>query len=1546
MSRSGTLKSLVSRVLIILLLAVALSGVLTVIAAQTASAAVPINRSRITYLIYPTIGYPAIVKCGDMFTIEFDPRAQNWSQGLPSMGNFQVSATTTNSASPVTKTLPVDNVQIDYSTHWPEYSASRQPNAKIYQVTVQIPESVPVHLYDLTVSAKNQQTGQVLTDAQPHALQTVAQYKTDVKFAQLTDIHVWGPELSYPTCEKHERNYRHANYSETDGYGAAYYHKTIQQMNIQKPDFIVYTGDYDYSQQWLYQQDYSDFSAYKNSPWNGKYYEPWFEMDWFYQETLALNVPVFMVPGNHDTYARYNWDNSKLEEDYLSSWRKLFGPTYSSFQYGPDDGSGYHFTGVCTDDWSSTDRNLHWLIPNKLLRPGKWQGQVQSGGDAFEAGWTQARENAVDESKFGGELLWAKQDLQANSGDAMRVLLLHHDPWKSGGSGVMFDNVYGTGGEGAGRLALIKLARENHVSMVLSGHDHFDDWGSLPWEGGGPAGTTEFVNTTSVQFQDSSDTANGWRYPGYKMLHVNGGIVVNDYYKPAAEEEGGAVTRVSWPSYAGTVVGGQSNFSAMVNPAVQQVWTTGTDTASCQISNNLCGQVTSDGSWSGDIKGAGMEFAMPYLTGGYYYTVTNGAFSEIYDNSTTGPTSRICEVATDVDHGPAENSPTNKTVTVAKSATPDVTPPACTTFQINGGAPTTDVADVTLTNDASDAESGMMDMMISNDDPTFTGCQWQRYEASTGWRINEMAGLRTVYIKFRDAAMPSNVSAPMSASISMIGDPPTILDISPEPAHVGDTVTITGTDFGTPATPVDNVTFCGLQADVTSWNNTAIQCVIPEGAYTGTVAVETDAGTATIAYQVLPEVLSLTPGFGYNNAPVQIVDLEGSGFYVIPGGHPIVTISKGPNTILATNVVLNSAQSLSCKFDITDAEVGDWDVFVQNVDGGGDILPSGFYIDYPAPAPTAISPTGGDNTGKVNATITGNWFRAGCDVWMASGGTEIAGQSIVYVSPTKVTCSFDLTGAAGGKYDVCVENDDLEYGTITGGFTVNTPPVVTGVSPSTGKPGDTVTITGTAFGGSQGTSTLIIGNVPATPTSWTDTKITATVPPGASTGAVVVNTPQGESNPKAFTVVNPVWYLAEGTTAWGFGTYITIENPNAQAVSAKITYMIPAAAGTAGKAKLGATRTITLPAQSQTTVNPAQDLSGPTDFSTKVECLNGKTIAVDRTMTWTGPGAPSPEGHCSIGATGPTTAWYLPDGSSNWGFETWTMVQNPGNTAAKVTLTYMIDGVGPRAVNKTVAANSRATFGMAADVGAVDASVKVASDQPVIAEGSMYRNNRREGTCSIGATGPATDYFLSEGTTAYGFTSYVLVQNPNSSSVDVTLTYMTPQGPKKQPAFAMTAGSRETIRVNDVLPGTDFSTQVAGNKPIIAARSMLWGAGTPLGEAAHSTVGLSSPHMAFYLPDGQTSGGYQTYTCVQNPNPGAVTVKVTYMTPTGTGNVTFNDEIAANSRKTYTMADKLASGRAAVMVQSLDGARPIMVERPMYWNSRGAGTDTIGGFTD
>jgi hypothetical protein len=508
-------------------------------------------------------------------------------------------------------------------------------------------------------------------------------------------------------------------------------------------------------------------------------------------------------------------------------------------------------------------------------------------------------------------------------------------------------------------------------------------------------------------------------------------------------------------------------------------------------------------------------------------------------------------------------------------------------------------------------------------------------------------------------------------------------------------------------------------------------------------------------------------------------------------------------------------------------------------------------------------------------------------------------------------------------------------------------PAITGISPAQGPIGTSVIVTGSHFGSAQGSSTVTFSGVQAPVTSWSDTRLVVTVPQGASTGPVVVTTSEGVSNgDRQFTVTRPIWYLAEGSTAWGFSTRIAIENPNYEDVNARITYFNPPPAGASGKGIVTA-KNVRLPARSQTTIDPSGDLPYQTDFSTTVECLEGKTIAVDRTMTWTGPGAPSPEGHCSVGTDAPSMTWYLPEGSSNWGFETWTLVENPNATDAVVTITYMTAGGGQNSFTRTVKAYSRQSYGMAADMGAVDASVKVTSTVPVIAEESLYRNNRREGSCSIGATSPATAWFLAEGTTAWGFTTYVLIQNPNPEPANVTLTFMTPWGAKQQPAFTMSPGSRQTVRLNDIpaVANTDVSTMVTSDKPVVSERAMYWGAGTPLGEACHASIGFSQPHGTFYLPDGQAGDGCETYTLVQNPNPEAVKVQVCYLTPTGEIDTMFEDEIPARSRKTYNMAD-VQTGRNAIVVRSLDGTKPVMVERSMYWAHRGAGTNTVGAYED
>jgi len=66
------------------------------------------------------------------------------------------------------------------------------------------------------------------------------------------------------------------------------------------------------------------------------------------------------------------------------------------------------------------------------------------------------------------------------------------------------------------------------------------------------------------------------------------------------------------------------------------------------------------------------------------------------------------------------------------------------------------------------------------------------------------------------------------------------------------------------------------------------------------------------------------------------------------------------------------------------------------------------------------------------------------------------------------------------------------------------PPAITCLSRNSGYPGATITILGTNFGASEGTSTVTFNGTAATPASWSATSITVPVPKGATSGTIVV----------------------------------------------------------------------------------------------------------------------------------------------------------------------------------------------------------------------------------------------------------------------------------------------------------------------------------------------------------------------------------------------------------------------------------------------------------
>jgi YD repeat-containing protein len=103
---------------------------------------------------------------------------------------------------------------------------------------------------------------------------------------------------------------------------------------------------------------------------------------------------------------------------------------------------------------------------------------------------------------------------------------------------------------------------------------------------------------------------------------------------------------------------------------------------------------------------------------------------------------------------------------------------------------------------------------------------------------------------------------------------PNIGNIAPDSARVGDSVTVTGTNFGTLQ---GRVSFNGTNGIPASWSNTQIVVPVPTGATTGSVVVTQGGASNSISFTVIPppSITGISPTSGPVN---KLVTVSGSGF--------------------------------------------------------------------------------------------------------------------------------------------------------------------------------------------------------------------------------------------------------------------------------------------------------------------------------------------------------------------------------------------------------------------------------------------------------------------------------------------------------------------------------------------------------------------------------------------------------------------------------------------------------------------------------------------
>ncbi|MGM0752865.1 MAG: metallophosphoesterase family protein [Bacillota bacterium] len=460
---------------------------------------------KVNQIIYPLFATPAIKKKGEALTLKIDTQGKE-------AGSWSVKLKQTNHSSLNSEyELPVKSIQ-QGDSHWKDSSS-------IVNVTVTIPEGTPQKLYDLEVAYTG--NGQRTTDEQPHSVKVVDEYNKDFTFLHLTDTHIGSPrnlgDPEDPSSIDPALAKEAGMWDPDPKKRWLYLQKAIKEVNLKNPDFVVVTGDLMYGQ--MNPQEYI------------------YEYEETYKMLQKLNVPVYIVPGNHDYYAQ-----DATLTDGAKYWEKYFGPQYFSFDYGPYA----HFIGYNSFDWHKFDRS-----GNGTVSVPTWGGQIRE-----------------------EQLNWVKEDLQRNGQTAesgqIRGLFSHHNPlwrdreiwpqddpevqnyWKQYDEkhnpqrletlvlgeklGIKYDQQW----HGENAKELISVMKENNVTLSLHGHTHIDN---VTKEDG-----ILYTTTTAIEL-----TGKPW--VGFRDFSVQGGQIESYNY-----EEPGHST----PVYQdGDTKGGTMSFDAV-----------------------------------------------------------------------------------------------------------------------------------------------------------------------------------------------------------------------------------------------------------------------------------------------------------------------------------------------------------------------------------------------------------------------------------------------------------------------------------------------------------------------------------------------------------------------------------------------------------------------------------------------------------------------------------------------------------------------------------------------------------------------------------------------------------------------------------------------------------------------------------------------------------------------------------------------------------------------------------------------------------------------
>jgi hypothetical protein len=303
------------------------------------------------------------------------------------------------------------------------------------------------------------------------------------------------------------------------------------------------------------------------------------------------------------------------------------------------------------------------------------------------------------------------------------------------------------------------------------------------------------------------------------------------------------------------------------------------------------------------------------------------------------------------------------------------------------------------------------------------------------------------------------------------------------------------------------------------------------------------------------------------------------------------------------------------------------------------------------------------------------------------------------------------------------------------------------------------------------------------------------------------------------------------------------------------------------------------------------------------------------------------------GAVPEGQTWFFAEGNSNPPFDTWFLLQNPNPEPAKAYLSYLKADSSVERQEVTLEGGSRVSIYANQALPGHEFSARIETTRPIFAERSMYFG--RDGHSSPGAAAPSTTWFLAAGSSEPPFDTWISILNPGASPARVVLTYAPAAGENRARNVLLQPSSRASIYTNQDVPSSSFSTKIVSDQPIIVERAVYLAGG-----AGHGTTAAPSTSRTWYLAEGSSQEGFESWLLIHNPGRSPVEVKLSYLREQGPP-VEQRTMVGAGSRSAINAREALSGERFGLSIEADEG---VVVERAMYFTGRDGQTGSHASF--